>query len=129
MAVAKCKSCGVLFQQISAPFCPDCATKMDDEYKIVRDYVYEHPHATIEEVTRETAVEEWEIIYFLKDNRLSIENATGLLRCEQCGKAIHSGRFCDACMELFGSKITESISKTSAGKPQGVRMHTRDIKK
>ncbi len=124
MAVAKCKSCGVLFQQISVPFCPECASKMEDEYKIVREYVYEHPSATIEEVTTETGVEEWEIIYFLKDERLSIVNATGLLRCEQCGKPIKSGRFCEGCMNLFGSKLNAGIQQMQGSSQQGLRMHT-----
>lgn len=117
MAIKKCKGCGCLFDMYSMPFCNKCMQEMDEKYKVVRDYLYENPNATVEQVNRDTETPEWIIMYFLREGRLSMANASGYLRCEQCGKAVTSGRVCPECAKRIGGKIQAAIPK-SAPKPK-----------
>ena len=60
----------------------------------VRDYIYQHPDASIKEISEKTEVDEKIILDFLKEERLSLRTADGLLRCQQCGKPIEKGSYC-----------------------------------
>lgn len=104
----KCKICGKLYQPCGFPFCNKCMQEMDDKYKIVRDYLYDNPNATIEEVAQETEVVERMIVHFLREGRISMVNASGLLRCETCGAPIKTGRFCAECTRKLESKLTKA---------------------
>lgn len=107
MRLAKCKWCGKPFQSFGIHFCPQCVQELDEQYKPVRDYIYDHPHACIEEVMEATGVDQRVILYYLRDGRLEMVNAGSLLRCEQCGAPVNSGRLCAACT----GKVEERIIK------------------
>lgn len=97
MQLAKCKWCGKPFQSFGLSFCPKCIQELDEQYRPVRDYLYDNPNATIEEVEEATGVSKRIVLYYLRDGRLQMTNSSGLLRCEQCGEPINSGRLCDKC--------------------------------
>ncbi len=101
----KCKLCGNLYQMIGLPFCNKCMRELDDKYRLVRDYLYDNQDATVEEVSANTGVDERAIVFFLKDGRLEMKNASGALRCEQCGASIKSGRMCADCIRKLGQKL------------------------
>ncbi len=127
MAIKKCKGCGEIFDMVSLPFCNNCAKEIEYKYKIVRDYLYDNPNETIEQVSVETDTPEWMIMYFLRDGRLNMSSASGALRCESCGKPVITGRYCNECMVKLGSKIQGAIPKPqqSTGDDGRGRMHTR----
>ena len=87
---------------------------MDDQYKLVRDYLYDNPNAPIEEVVEETGVQEKIILYYLRDGRLQIAGSSGLLKCEQCGAAINSGRLCEKCMSKVNTRIVQPLQARQA---------------
>ena len=126
MAIIKCKGCGDLFNSFAGPFCPKCMHEIDYKYKIVRDYLYDNPNETMEQVSQETETPEWMLMYFLRDGRLNIMNASGLIRCENCGKSITTGRYCNECTMKLGSKIQGALPKKhEQEKTDGKgRMHT-----
>ncbi|MDO5111901.1 MAG: MerR family transcriptional regulator [Clostridia bacterium] len=126
MAVKKCKTCGALFDSIGTPFCPECVKEMDYKYKVVRDYLYDNPDQSVEEVAKATETPEWMIMHFLRDARLTMKNASGLIRCEQCGRAITSGRFCDECAIRLGSKMKGAREAIQSGRAAGPRIYTND---
>ena len=109
MQLAKCKMCKRPFQSYGNPFCPSCMQELDEQYKPVRDYLYDHPNASIEKVVEDTGVAERIILYYLKEGRLRMANASGLLRCEQCGAAIESGRLCDKCKGKLDSRMVQPM--------------------
>ncbi len=111
MQLIKCKLCKKPFQSMGLQFCPECMKEIDEKYKPVRDYLYEHPNASIEEVSEGTEVSERIILYYLKDGRLSMAKASGLLRCEQCGAAINSGRFCEKCMAKLDERMLQPMQR------------------
>lgn len=127
MKLKKCSLCGQLFPDVGVSYCSSCMEKMDEQFLIVRDYLYDNPYASIEEVSENTEVPNKLIIQFLKDGRLSIVNATGLLRCEQCGTSIDTGRFCAKCTQKIEERMVKpfmAAQKNKANKPVGPRMHT-----
>lgn len=97
MQLIKCRMCKRPFQSYGPQMCPSCLEEIDKQYKPVRDYLYDNPNAPLEKVVEDTGVPERIILYFLKEGRLKMASASGLLRCEQCGAAIDSGRLCDKC--------------------------------
>ncbi|HRS20182.1 MAG TPA: MerR family transcriptional regulator, partial [Clostridia bacterium] len=73
----------------------------ENEFKVVKEYIYDNPGATISEVSQETGVTVEKIMRFLREERLEIksENCNLMLECERCGRAIKTGRFCENCKE------------------------------
>lgn len=137
MQLTKCKLCGRPFQSYGMPFCPSCNQSLEDQYKLVKEYLYDNPNAAIETVVEETGVPEKIILYYLREGRLQMANASGILRCEQCGASINSGRLCDKCMGKLESRIVQPMQAKMAREMEarrkaewdaesaGRRMHTQ----
>ena len=53
MAIKKCKGCGSIFDGIT-PYCSRCMQEIDYRYKNVRDYLYENPDETVDQVSEAT---------------------------------------------------------------------------
>ena len=97
--IRNCPRCGKIFTCFGRPICNGCIETEENEFKIVKEYIYDNPGATISEVSQETEVSIDKIMRFLREERLEIrsENSNLLLECEKCGRAINSGRFCENC--------------------------------
>jgi len=98
--VRNCRRCGRIFNYIGgAPLCPVCKEEDEEDYKRVKQYLYEYPGATMTQVATELNVSLEKIRRFLKDGRLEIvgDDPNFILQCEKCGKSIRTGRYCDAC--------------------------------
>jgi len=104
--------------------------ELDEMYKKVRDYLYDHPNATMVEVSEATGVEEKIILEFLREGRLELKEPSPVLTCERCGKPITTGRMCKECLAVFerGLKkgLNESVRKVSDLKPDSRRIHVAD---
>ena len=121
MQLSKCKWCGRPFQSTGMNFCPKCMQELDDHYKVVRDYLYDNPNAPIEEVVENTGVPEKVILYYLKEGRLSMVNATGLLRCEQCGATINFGMLCEKCQNKAEERIVQPMQQRMTREREAAR--------
>ncbi len=133
--VVQCKKCARLFQSLSSsPYCPYCVEELEKNFDMVKNYIYDHPHANVMEISTETSVPEKDVFYFLKEGRLSISENNGMLRCENCGCSIATGRFCEACQKQLERELSASVSEAiekvkppsgQKGKRQGAlgRMH------
>lgn len=114
MQLIKCKWCGRSFQSYGYNFCPKCVQELDEQYKPVRDYLYDNPNATIDEVMEATGIAQRVILYYLRDGRLQMANSSGLLRCEQCGAAINTGRLCETCTGKVEARIVKPLQERMA---------------
>lgn len=103
-----CKNCGNIFQSTGPDICPGCLRKMEDQFKIIKEYLYQHPKASVEEVAEKTEVEEKLILHFLREGRLEMVAADGSLVCEKCGAPITSGRLCKTCSGTLANAL-ESV--------------------
>lgn len=84
--------------------------EMDKAFKLVKDYIYEYPHAGILEISKNTGVPEKWIFDFLREERLELETGSSMLICEQCGVPIHTGKYCNKCKNEF-EKIVNAADK------------------
>jgi len=114
MDMMRCRWCGKRFQSYGTMVCPTCLQELDEKYNPVRDYLYDNPNASIEEVVEETGVSERIILYYLKEGRLTMANASGVLRCEQCGAAISTGRMCERCQNKLNDRIAKPLQARMA---------------
>jgi len=105
-----CKVCGKLFMQMTKrTICPECLKNEEEYFKIVRDYLYKYPSASVQEVSEQTDVHEEFILDWLKSGRLEKKGMTSNYPCEMCGRPIHVGRICQKCQEELGG-LTSSLS-------------------
>jgi flagellar operon protein (TIGR03826 family) len=128
MDLRNCPQCGKLFAYTgSNKLCPVCRQTEEDDYKKVRDYLWDHPGATIEMVHEETGVERELIIKFIKEERLIAEGITidFELECERCGTPIKQGRFCKKCQAELVKGFKEGTSKKSQKSNRKKRVEDR----
>lgn len=124
--VRNCRRCGKIFSYFSGPpICPVCKQLDETDFKRVKEYLYQNPGATLQQVSSELEISVDKIKRFLKEGRLEIvgEDANLFLECESCGKAIKTGRFCDECeknltrdLSAVAGQISQSLSKEDASK-------------
>jgi len=114
MEVRQCDFCRMPYQSVGNKICGDCLIKLDEDFILIREYLYEHDRANIEEVSEATGVSRKTIMFLLKEERLIVgdENgySGGILKCESCKKPINTGRICVQCKEEVLSAIQESVS-------------------
>ena len=98
--VRNCRKCGKIYNYIGgAPICQVCRQADEEDFQRVKEYLYSNPGANMTQVSTELDISIEKIKRFLKEGRLEITGDDGnlILECENCGKAIKSGRFCDTC--------------------------------
>lgn len=131
--VRNCRRCGRLFNYIGGrPICHDCKKQDEKEFKRVKEYLYDHPKASIIDVSNALEISVQKIKSYLREGRLEIVGGEGnlVLECEKCGKSINTGRFCEQCSRELseGFKSTaDEMNKSVSGdidkkKPAGKGM-------
>ncbi len=106
MELITCTRCRRLFNYISGDkVCPVCKDAAEEEYHRVKNYVYDHPGATIQETSVACEVSEKLIRQWLKEERLELVHASGELVCESCGRPLISGRYCEKCKQRMVSYL------------------------
>ena len=126
MEVKQCAFCRVPYQSMGGRLCSECLIKLDEDFVKIRDYLYDHDGAGIEEVSEATGVTRKVIFYLLKEERLIVGdengNANNLLTCESCKRPINTGRMCASCKKEVLSAIQENVS--AVRRPRKI---TRDV--
>jgi predicted amidophosphoribosyltransferase len=111
----KCKLCRAPFFSYGSRLCPQCQEQTDNDFIIVRDYIYDHPNqANVDDIAEATGVSEKSIIYLLEENRLTATGALATaagLRCQICGRNITAGALCESCKAAL-SKDLDSAATT-----------------
>lgn len=134
MELRNCSKCGRVFAYNGIDVCSRCISNDEDDFKRVKEYLYDNPGATVSEVSEATRVTEKQILRYLRENRIEIrEENNYLLDCERCGKSIRSGRFCDECIVEMHREFT---AVTKPKKPEkkkvdreGHKMYITEIRK
>lgn len=111
MQLRNCRRCGKLFNYVGKPICNECVQQDEKDFELVKAYIYDHPKATITEVSKETGVSVKKITKFLKEERLELaEDSPAWLTCESCGVEIRTGRFCKECSMKLKNNIGQYSS-------------------
>ena len=128
MNVRNCKKCGKIFNYVSGPpICPQCKDALEEKFQEVRKYIQDNRHATIPEVSEACEVSTNQIQQWLRDERLELAEGSGItLFCENCEAPIMSGRFCEKCKSSMGTRLSSSIKKPEAPKPQQKKKDTKE---
>jgi flagellar operon protein (TIGR03826 family) len=128
--IRNCPRCGKIFTYMGRPICNRCIETEENEFKVVKEYVYDNPGATISEVSQETGVSVEKIIRFLREERLEIksENSNLFLECERCGRAINSGRFCENCKGQINKEFKREFGLDRKEEPKPMPTRTEKDK-
>ena len=71
MDVRNCKGCGKLFNYMSgAQLCPECRAKLEKKFSSVKDYIGEHPQASISQVAEDMDVSVKQIKQWVKEDHV-----------------------------------------------------------
>ena len=117
MNVTNCRSCGRLFNVIDGErLCPECQKKIDERFKDVKEYLHDHPDASVEELSKELKISVKQIIRWIREERLVLSNPTSAeITCESCGRPICSGRFCKKCKARISTDLMGAVNGTWQG--------------
>ncbi|SDJ91820.1 hypothetical protein [Natronincola ferrireducens] len=102
MELRNCAKCGKMIKYTGEGevLCGKCITLEGDPYRRIREYVYNHQGATIQETSEATGVSSTLILKYLKEGRLSLMDKKSLMRhCEECGVVIEKGSICGICLK------------------------------
>lgn len=109
MEVRNCKECGKVFNYMGGvPVCPACNKKLEEKFAKVKEYVYDNPNSSINQVAEDNEVTVQQIKRWVREERLSFSDSSEIgIECEKCGAMIKTGRFCKQCKKSlensFGS--------------------------
>ncbi len=111
MDIRNCKHCNRLFKHQGSKYCPTCMIELDQVFIKIREYIYENPDSTVIKVSEGTGVETDIIMEFLREGKLELKEATLLLECKSCGKAIKTGMMCKECISHFETEMKKGLGK------------------
>lgn len=113
MDVKNCRVCGKLFNYIGGVvMCPKCSKELDDKFSTVKEYIYNNPQASVQQVSEDNDVSVSQIRQWVREERLcfSKDSMVGI-ECENCGAMIRTGRFCPVCKDKLASSLSNAYKK------------------
>ena len=128
MNLKNCKICGKLYNKVSKDMCPDCVNKEEEDFLAVKQYLDEHPNATVPQVAEDTEVLEKRINQFIREGRLQTTKMTNISApCMRCGDPVKEGKYCKKCSsELEEGFKSVKGDKDKDDKKKGLGFHTKD---
>lgn len=130
--IRNCRRCNKIFNYLGGlPICPDCKQQDEINFKRVKEYLYDHPGASLYDVSKDLEISVQQIKAYLKEGRLEIigEGGNMFLECEKCGKSISTGRFCKECANEFANDIKLVVDQMSAsGSNETTEKRSRGMK-
>lgn len=120
MDVRNCKGCGKLFNYLQGPpLCQACIKSLDLKFQEVKEYVYDNPHSSIQQVSEEMEVSVNQIKKWIREERLSFADDSAIgIDCELCGATIKTGRYCEKCKGKMQQSLDSAYEKP---KPESVK--------
>ena len=77
MDVRNCKMCGRLFNVLNNErICPACQKKLEDKFHEVKEYLEEHPGASVEQTATDNDISTKQIRQWVREERLILSTAT-----------------------------------------------------
>lgn len=126
MEVRSCVKCRKLFQSYGQSVCPVCLQEVDRQFDLVKNYLYDNPGASMENVCRETKVDQHLIVRWLREGRLITDDSyAALLECITCGAPIRSGRYCEKCNNEL-RRALQDTAKAMSGQQDDKRARTAE---
>lgn len=113
MDTINCRICGKLFfSQSGQPICTKCLSILEEKFVQVKDYLYENPGSSIQQLSKANNVSEQQIKKWVREERLEFTSDSIIgIDCEICGTVIKTGRFCKSCKDDLSSKLGKAFNK------------------
>ena len=113
MDVKNCRDCGRLFNYITGPrICPSCRDKLEEKFQQVKEYIRDNPNIGMNDIARENEVPMQQIYQWVREERLIFsDDSMVTIDCENCGKSIRTGRFCDKCKDSMINNLNGAYKK------------------
>ncbi|MFA7573085.1 MAG: TIGR03826 family flagellar region protein [Lutispora sp.] len=105
--IRNCPRCGKIFAYSYSAICNKCMEAEEEEFKLVKEYIYDNSGASISEVSDATGVSADKIMRFLREERLEIDSDVSnmILECESCGRPVRTGRYCEECKNSITNEM------------------------
>jgi flagellar operon protein (TIGR03826 family) len=119
MEVKSCKGCGRLFNYMGGqPLCQACKDKLENKFQEVKQYLYDNPEASVNQVSEANDVSVKQIKQWIREERLMFTSASATgITCEKCGTPIAVGRFCEKCKAEMSNSLSGLLDKPTAPEP------------
>lgn len=125
MDMRNCPKCKKVFAYTRSPLCSTCEREEEQLFEKVRDYIKENPICTLSEVASATKASSKKIMKYIKEGKIEISQGMhGEVQCEQCGKPIAKGKYCDKCV----ININQTVDDMFTPKAKTAKMHIRSKK-
>lgn len=113
MDVRNCRKCKKLFNYIGGPqICSACQALLEEDFQKVKNYLREHPKATMIVISEENEVSIQQIKQWIREERLSFtEDSPVTIECENCGAMIKTGKYCKNCKTILANNMNDAIKK------------------
>lgn len=112
MEVKNCKACGKVFNAVSnEKICPECQKKLEEKFQEVKQFLTENPNSTVDAVSEATRVPTKQIRHWVREERLIFAEGAMGIECEQCGAAIRTGKFCEACKSAISNNLMSALDR------------------
>ena len=122
MDVRNCKNCGKLYNYFGGqPFCPVCVNSLEDTFRQVKEYIYDHPEAGVQEISEEFKISVSIIHKWIREERLAFAESSAIgLACEGCGVTIKTGRFCKKCKNELANGLNNLYRREESPTPHKI---------
>lgn len=120
MEVINCRSCGKLFNYFGGShICAKCANLLEEKFKAVKEYIYEHPEAGVNVISQEMDVSVGTIHRWVREERLEFSPKSNFgLPCDGCGETIKIGRYCGKCRNDLKNRFSDLYKQKEFEKKQ-----------
>lgn len=131
MEIKSCLKCERAFSYDGEELCTKCRYESDEDFKKVKDYLYDNPGSDINKVSKATEVELKKILRYLKEGKIEIRegSANTILSCERCGVPVNSGRFCNKCINEMKAEFTNAIGGDKKKEEEEIKFNSSSKKK
>ncbi|WP_217915126.1 hypothetical protein [Miltoncostaea marina] len=75
--IESCKGCGQLFGFLPRGYCADCLDAREEQFAVVKEWLFEHRGASISAAGEATGVPDATIMSFIREGRLEFVGAGG----------------------------------------------------
>lgn len=132
MNVKNCSTCGRIFNSVmDIKRCPECRKGDEVKFKMIREYLYDNPGASIEEVSEQLDIDRTKILHFLREGRIETVGDQMVINCEHCGTLITHGKYCEKCSRKITMDLKSAakiIRKETSRTTHSTGMHIKKKK-
>jgi flagellar operon protein (TIGR03826 family) len=112
MNIDNCPRCGKIFVRNYKSLCPSCLKEVEEQYERCAAYLRENRGCTMQQLSDETKVPVAQIIRFIREGRISLEDHPGMhYECEACAAPIREGHLCDACRQRLTKEFRQAAEE------------------